>query len=152
MNGRGEPSGSTYGNDDYWADSFDAATDWFAPVKTEARTSVGLLDRPETQGYPASDHPSFPPGALKITPEDVYEALGAEAEDMLATAEIDIDDLDAEPTQPRTLHLREDAERQRLHCEGARFQPRSGRDIVGVVDRWQHQNRKVGTPRRGVRK
>ena len=111
MNGRGEPSGSTYGNDDYWADSFDAATDWFAPVKTEARTSVGLLDRPETQGYPASDHPSFPPGALKITPEDVYEALGAEAEDMLATAEIDIDEvirlLNAETTVLPPLELPE---------------------------------------------
>jgi uncharacterized protein YabE (DUF348 family) len=97
VNGRGESSypGAAYRQDDgYWAESFDAATDWFTPVHAaEQRTAVGLLERPEPQRYPADDHPSFPPGALQITPADIYEALGPQAEDMLATAEIDVDEV-----------------------------------------------------------
>ncbi|MCI2420670.1 transglycosylase family protein [Saccharopolyspora sp. K220] len=97
MNGRGEPSypGHAYRQTDgYWADSFDAATDWFTPVQaTEQHTAVGLLERPEPGWYPAEDHPSFPPGALQITPADIYEALGPQAEDFLATSEIDVDEV-----------------------------------------------------------
>ncbi|MER7010767.1 transglycosylase family protein [Saccharopolyspora sp. NPDC000359] len=94
MNGRGEPSYPGHQAEGYWADSFDSATDWFTPVQAaEQHTAVGLLDRPETERYPAEDHPSFPPGALDITPEDIYEALGPDAEDVLATAEIDVDEV-----------------------------------------------------------
>ncbi|MBB5153610.1 resuscitation-promoting factor [Saccharopolyspora phatthalungensis] len=97
MNGRGEPShpGHAHRSDDgYWAESFDAATDWFTPVQVaEPRTAVGLLERPGQQSYPADDHPSFPPGSLEITPADIYEVLGPDAEDMLATAEIDVDEV-----------------------------------------------------------
>ncbi|GAA2784343.1 transglycosylase family protein [Saccharopolyspora taberi] len=95
MNGRGTPGAHTgySGNRDaYWADSFDASTDWFTPVRDDAPTAVGLLDRP-AERYPAGDHPSFPPGALEITPQDIFEALGPQAEDMLATAEIDVDEV-----------------------------------------------------------
>ncbi|QIZ35860.1 resuscitation-promoting factor [Saccharopolyspora sp. ASAGF58] len=97
MNGRGEPSypGHAHRPDDdgYWAESFEPATDWFTPVPADQHTAVGLLDRPEPQRYPAEDHPSFPPGALEITPADIYEVLGPDAEDMLATAEIDVDEV-----------------------------------------------------------
>ncbi|GAA0512765.1 transglycosylase [Saccharopolyspora subtropica] len=97
MNGRGEPGhhGQFDRHDDgYWADSFDTRTDWFTPVQAaDQHTAVGLLERPETERYPAQDHPSFPPGALEITPEDIYEVLGPDAEDMLATAEIDVDEV-----------------------------------------------------------
>jgi resuscitation-promoting factor RpfB len=83
----------------YWGDSFDASTDWFTPVgAAQTPTAVGLLDRPDSQQtqsqvYPWQDHPSFPPGALDITPDDVYEVLGPEADDLLATADIDVDEL-----------------------------------------------------------
>ncbi|RKT83547.1 Uncharacterized conserved protein YabE, contains G5 and tandem DUF348 domains [Saccharopolyspora antimicrobica] len=94
MNGRGEPSYPGHRTENYWADSFDSATDWFTPVSApEQHTAVGLLDRPEPERYPAEDHPSFPPGALDITPADIYEALGPDAEDMLNTAEIDVDEV-----------------------------------------------------------
>ncbi|MDA3648030.1 transglycosylase family protein [Saccharopolyspora indica] len=94
MNGRGEPSYPGHRTENYWADSFDSATDWFTPVAApEQHTAVGLLDRPEPERYPAEDHPSFPPGALDITPADIYEALGPDAEDMLNTAEIDVDEV-----------------------------------------------------------
>lgn len=74
------------------------STDWFTPVSASQATAVGVLDRPEDQQrpapHPAQDHPSFPPGALDITPDDVYEALGREeAEDMLSTADINVDEL-----------------------------------------------------------
>ncbi|PRW63780.1 resuscitation-promoting factor [Actinopolyspora mortivallis] len=73
-------------------------TDWFAPdVAPEAHTSVGVLERPEEERadspYPAQDHPSFPPGALAITPEDVYEILGSDADDLMADAGLDVDEL-----------------------------------------------------------
>ncbi|CAM00142.1 uncharacterized protein YabE (DUF348 family) [Saccharopolyspora erythraea NRRL 2338] len=118
MNGRGTPGSHTGypGYDEaYWADSFDASTDWFTPVggqvqepghpaqrdawateMTARHSAVGVLDRPDSRphpAYPAEDHPSFPPGALEITPQDIFDALGPQAEDMLATAEIDVDEV-----------------------------------------------------------
>ncbi|WP_374108040.1 transglycosylase family protein [Saccharopolyspora sp. 6V] len=118
MNGRGIPGAhaSSTSSDEqlggagrdhgYWADSFEPSTDWFSPVSPQQQTAVGLLDResdaeitaeqpfaPISDRYPAQDHPSFPPGALEITPDDVLEALGPQADEMLATADIDVDEL-----------------------------------------------------------
>ncbi|GAA4856307.1 transglycosylase family protein [Saccharopolyspora cebuensis] len=116
MNGLGEPSHAGRGahrapSDGYWTDPFDAATDWFTPVREpEPRTAVGLMERPETDDtafhdfsggfsgdltgeFPATDFSTLPPGALDITPDDIYEALGPDAEDMLATAEVDVDEV-----------------------------------------------------------
>lgn len=104
MNERGMSSGPDHG---YWGNSFDASTDWFTPpIPAEASTAVGLLDRPrpgqarteqlerwQPTGYPAQDHPSFPPGTLSITPEDVYEVLGSDADDLLADADVEVDEL-----------------------------------------------------------
>ncbi|HEV7906817.1 MAG TPA: transglycosylase family protein [Pseudonocardiaceae bacterium] len=42
---------------------------------------------------PTWDHPSFPPGALSITPEDVRDVLGPQADELLATANVDVDEL-----------------------------------------------------------
>jgi uncharacterized protein YabE (DUF348 family) len=66
--------------------SFNEDTDWFTPVNT---TAVGLMERPA----PTWDHPSFPPGALSITPEDVRDVLGPQADELLATANVDVDEL-----------------------------------------------------------
>ncbi len=120
MNGRGIPGahasnsrGNTGRDHGYWADSLEPATDWFTPVSKEQPTAVGVLDRPveldresdleitadhgfapiSGGNYPAADHPSFPPGTLDITPDDVFEALGPQADEMLATADIDVDEL-----------------------------------------------------------
>lgn len=97
MNERGMSSSSARG---YWGDSFDTSTDWFTPVPPEASTAVGLLDRPDQggrSGYPAQDHPSFPPGTLgetwSITQQDLYEVLGADADDLLADADVELDEL-----------------------------------------------------------
>ncbi|NHD16785.1 MULTISPECIES: resuscitation-promoting factor [unclassified Actinopolyspora] len=83
----------------HWGDSLDG-TDWFTPaVAPETRTAVGVLDRPEEQTrthqpYPAQeDHPSMPSGTLSITPEDVYAVLGPDVEDLMADADLDVDEL-----------------------------------------------------------
>ncbi|HEX7306391.1 transglycosylase family protein [Lentzea sp.] len=59
---------------------FNDDTDWFTPV---GQTSVSVAD----------PHPSFPAGALTITPADVLEVLGPDADDLLATANVDVDEL-----------------------------------------------------------
>ncbi|MET9228119.1 transglycosylase family protein [Lentzea sp. NPDC003310] len=59
---------------------FNDDTDWFTPVGS---TAVGVVD----------PHPSFPPGALTITPADVLEVLGPDADDLLASANVDVDEL-----------------------------------------------------------
>ena len=60
--------------------NFDDDTDWFTPV---GGTAVGLAD----------PHPSFPAGALSISPADVLEVLGPDADELLATANVDVDEL-----------------------------------------------------------
>lgn len=79
----------------YWADSFDASTDWFSPVSSP-QAPTALLERPQPRQYPAysaPDHPSIPQGALEITPEDVYRAMGPEADDLISTGDIDVDEV-----------------------------------------------------------
>lgn len=99
MNGRDDPGYPGYGNypragSSPWVDPLDTATDWFTPVQpAQTRTAVGVLDRPQPQQYPTQEHPTIPPGTLDITPEDIYEALGPNAQDVLSTAEIDVDEV-----------------------------------------------------------
>ncbi len=84
--------------------NFDDDTDWFTPV---GGTAVGLAD----------PHPSFPAGALSISPADVLEVLGPDADELLATANVDVDELirliNAETTimPPLVLPSEEDEER-----------------------------------------
>ncbi|RDI31031.1 resuscitation-promoting factor [Lentzea flaviverrucosa] len=59
---------------------FNDDTDWFTPV---GGTTVDVVD----------PHPSFPAGALTITPADVLEVLGPDADDLLASANVDVDEL-----------------------------------------------------------
>ncbi|MET8760226.1 transglycosylase family protein [Lentzea sp. NPDC004782] len=60
---------------------FNEDTDWFTPVGMTTATAV------------ADPHPSFPAGALTISPEDVLEVLGPDADELLATANVDVDEL-----------------------------------------------------------
>jgi resuscitation-promoting factor RpfB len=122
----------------YWGDSFDASTDWFTPVSS-APTAVGLLERPEPRRYPAyppNDHPSFPPGALEITPDDVREALGPQADDLLQTADIDVDELiqliNAETTVMPPLVLPETA----TETDGADGPPP---EVVEAITSWKQR-------------
>lgn len=53
----------------------------------------GWAQGSSTRSFPAHDHPSFPPGALTITPDDIYEVLGPDADDLMADAGVDVDEL-----------------------------------------------------------
>ncbi|MFD4644242.1 transglycosylase family protein [Lentzea sp. NPDC058436] len=83
---------------------FNDDTDWFTPV---GGTAVGVVD----------PHPSFPAGALTITPADVLEVLGPDADDLLASANVDVDELirliNAETTIMPPLVLPSEEEEQR---------------------------------------
>jgi uncharacterized protein YabE (DUF348 family) len=68
------------GSDRTAAYDFNDDTDWFTPV---GKTAVGVAD----------PHPSFPAGALTISPADVLEVLGPDADELLATANVDVDEL-----------------------------------------------------------
>lgn len=128
------------------------STDWFTPVGAAQATAVGVLDRPEPQqfggspardhaagGYPAQDHPSFPPGSLSITPNDVYEALGQEAaEDMLATADINVDELirliNEETTVLPPLAIPDTVEEAEF--DGAQYPPP---ELVEAISTWKQR-------------
>ncbi|MET1071078.1 MAG: transglycosylase family protein [Umezawaea sp.] len=71
--------------------SFNDDTDWFTPVGGPA-TSTGVMERPSV----FTDHPSSPAldvNGLGVTPADVFEALGPDADALLATANVDVDEL-----------------------------------------------------------
>jgi resuscitation-promoting factor RpfB len=64
--------------------SFNEDTDWFTPVKS---TSVDVMERPEP-GWSDWDTTVF-----SITPNDVLEVLGPDADELLAGAHVDVDEL-----------------------------------------------------------
>nr|WP_309114893.1 transglycosylase family protein [Saccharothrix sp.] len=64
--------------------SFNEDTDWFTPVKS---TSVDVLDRPEP------DWSDWETTVFSITPDDVLEVLGPDADELLANANVDVDEL-----------------------------------------------------------
>ncbi|GAB3283812.1 transglycosylase family protein [Parasphingorhabdus pacifica] len=111
MNGSGTPSAFGSQDNGYWGDSFDASTDWFTPVTAATQTSVGVLDPTEQDLVPANEPDGLPSG-LEITQADVLEALGPDADDLLASADVDVDEiirlLNAETTVLPPLALPEE--------------------------------------------
>jgi resuscitation-promoting factor RpfB len=69
--------------------SFDDDTDWFTPV-TGMSTATGVMEPHAFVDHPSS--PGFSTG-LGVTPADVYEVLGSDADALLATANVDVDEL-----------------------------------------------------------
>ncbi|MEU5691673.1 transglycosylase family protein [Actinosynnema sp. NPDC020468] len=65
--------------------SFNEDTDWFTPVQTSPATATGLLERPEPSEWDTT--------VFSITPNDVLEVLGPDADDLLASANVDVDEL-----------------------------------------------------------
>ncbi|ACU34607.1 transglycosylase family protein [Actinosynnema pretiosum subsp. pretiosum] len=62
--------------------TFNQDTDWFTPVRPD--TAVAVVDRPFEEWDTA---------VFSITPEDVMEALGPQADQVLADADVDVDEL-----------------------------------------------------------
>ncbi|MDQ2584625.1 resuscitation-promoting factor [Saccharothrix yanglingensis] len=73
--------------------SFNEDTDWFTPVKATpvATTSVDVLDRPGPL-YDV-DNSGWETAVFSITPDDVLDVLGPEADELLANANVDVDEL-----------------------------------------------------------
>jgi len=78
--GRPRQDGSVY--------SFNDDTDWFTPV-TGMASATGVMEPPVLVDHPSS--PGFT--GLGVTPADVYEVLGSDADALLATANVDVDEL-----------------------------------------------------------
>ncbi|MER5262311.1 transglycosylase family protein [Actinosynnema sp. NPDC002837] len=66
--------------------SFNEDTDWFTPVQSTPATGVDVLDRP---GPPSE----WDTAVFTITPDDVLEVLGPDADALLESANVDVDEL-----------------------------------------------------------
>lgn len=75
-----------YGSATGYADNV-PSTDWFTPVGGSA---TAVLDRPKDEWH--SRYPDFSPD-LSVTPDDVYHALGPQADDLMSMAKVDVDEL-----------------------------------------------------------
>jgi uncharacterized protein YabE (DUF348 family) len=117
--------------------SFNDDTDWFTPVST---TAVGLMDRPNEDW----DHPSFPPGSIGITPRDVLEVLGPDADELLATANVDVDELirliNAETTLLPVIVIPDEVSQDRVATALAKEDPSAPPvALVEAVSTWKRK-------------
>jgi uncharacterized protein YabE (DUF348 family) len=78
-----------------------ADTDWFTPVEKGAATSTAVLDEdfrawrsefPDFYDLPDVDENAYS-GTLSITDHDVRVALGPQADELMAAADLDVDEL-----------------------------------------------------------
>jgi uncharacterized protein YabE (DUF348 family) len=75
-------------SDNQGSDTF-ADTDWFTPV-AQPSTAVGTLDRPEDTWR--AQYPQYS-DELMVVPQDIYAALGPQADELMATVDVDVDEL-----------------------------------------------------------
>jgi uncharacterized protein YabE (DUF348 family) len=70
-------------------DAFTVDTDWFTPVP-QPTTSTTTLDRPDTPWR--SEFPEYS-DELGVVPQDIYAALGPQADELMASVDVDVDEL-----------------------------------------------------------
>ncbi|SDD04049.1 resuscitation-promoting factor [Actinokineospora iranica] len=73
-----------------------ADTDWFSPVKSSAATATAVLDddfRAWRSEFPDYDYDAGFSASLSITDHDVRHALGPQADEIMAFAGVDVDEL-----------------------------------------------------------
>jgi uncharacterized protein YabE (DUF348 family) len=73
-------------------DAFAVDTDWFTPVQ-QPSTATATLDRSEA-GW-RSEFPAYPEYSdeLTVVPQDIYAALGPQADELMASVDVDVDEL-----------------------------------------------------------
>ena len=129
--GRPREDGSVY--------SFNDDTDWFTPV-TGTATATGVMEPPAFVDHPSS--PGFT--GLGVTPADVYEVLGSDADALLATANVDVDELirliNAETTLLPAIVIPDELPEDRLAAQFAAEEP-SGPPaaLVEAVSTWKRK-------------
>ncbi|HWO66471.1 MAG TPA: transglycosylase family protein [Umezawaea sp.] len=129
--GRPREDGSVY--------SFNDDTDWFTPV-TGMATATGVMEPPVLFDHPSS--PGFT--GLGVTPADVYEVLGSDADELLATANVDVDELirliNAETTLLPAIVIPDELPEDRLAAQFAPEQPDGPPPaLVEAVSTWKRK-------------
>ncbi|MFC6091183.1 transglycosylase family protein [Saccharothrix lopnurensis] len=71
--------------------SFNEDTDWFTPVTDVPAASVDVLERPTASVE--WDNANWETAVFTITPNDVLDVLGPDADELLASANVDVDEL-----------------------------------------------------------
>ncbi|TCO58405.1 resuscitation-promoting factor [Actinocrispum wychmicini] len=71
---------------------FDEDTDWFTPVK-QPTTATATLDRPADHWR--TEFPEYTDFSdeLSVVPQDIYAALGPQADELMASVDVDVDEL-----------------------------------------------------------
>ncbi|RKT52488.1 resuscitation-promoting factor [Saccharothrix australiensis] len=115
--------------------SFNEDTDWFTPVKS---TSVDVLERPEA-GWSDWDTSVF-----SITPDDVLEVLGPDADEVLANADVDVDELirliNAETTLLPPITIPDEVSQDRVASGLAAEQPSAPpAALVEAAGKWKRR-------------
>jgi len=75
-------------------DAFAVDTDWFTPVAppSTSTTTIDRSDRSDTSGEWRTDFPEYS-DELGLVPQDIYAALGPQADELMASVDVDVDEL-----------------------------------------------------------
>ncbi|WP_447005561.1 transglycosylase family protein [Saccharothrix isguenensis] len=116
--------------------SFNEDTDWFTPVQV-APTGVDVLDRP---GPPSE----WDTAVFTITPDDVLEVLGPDADELLAGANVDVDELirliNAETTFLPPITIPDEVSQDRVAGSMAAEQPSAPpAALVEAAGKWKRR-------------
>ncbi|WP_033441223.1 resuscitation-promoting factor [Saccharothrix sp. NRRL B-16314] len=116
--------------------SFNEDTDWFTPVQV-APTGVDVLDRP---GPPSE----WDTAVFTITPDDVLEVLGPDADELLAGANVDVDELirliNAETTLLPPIIIPDEVSQDRVAGSMAAEQPSAPpAALVEAAGKWKRR-------------
>jgi resuscitation-promoting factor RpfB len=117
--------------------SFNEDTDWFTPVQSTPTTGVDVLDRP---GPPSE----WDTAVFAITPDDVLEVLGPDADDLLASANVDVDELirliNAETTLLPPIIIPDEVSQDRVASSLAAEQPSAPpAALVEAAGKWKRR-------------
>ncbi|MEV8438324.1 transglycosylase family protein [Actinosynnema sp. NPDC051121] len=117
--------------------SFNEDTDWFTPVQSTPTTGVDVLDRP---GPPSE----WDTAVFTITPDDVLEVLGPDADDLLASANVDVDELirliNAETTLLPPIIIPDEVSQDRVAGSLAADQPSAPpAALVEAAGKWKRR-------------
>jgi resuscitation-promoting factor RpfB len=118
-------------------DAFAEDTDWFTPVQKPS-AAVAMLDRPD--GAWRSEFPAYPDYSddLSVVPQDIYAALGPQADELMASVDVDVDELirliNAETTLlPAILDIPDDLSGDRTLKDPAK--PPTG--LLVAIKKWK---------------
>ncbi|WP_367132531.1 transglycosylase family protein [Saccharothrix sp. HUAS TT1] len=117
--------------------SFNEDTDWFTPVQPTSATAVDVLDRP---GPPSE----WDTAVFTITPDDVLDVLGPDADELLASANVDVDELirliNAETTLLPPIIIPDEVSQDRVASSLAAEQPSAPpAALVEAAGKWKRR-------------